>query len=60
MRVVIIVEGGLVQEVYSDDAKTDLEIIDLDTDDADELGLINAGLKNLENDLLNDRLDRVY
>jgi hypothetical protein len=32
-KVYIVVEDGLVREVYSEAAKIDIEIIDLDTDD---------------------------
>ena len=33
MKVVIIVDGGLVQEVYSDDGAVEVEVIDLDVSD---------------------------
>ena len=36
-KVSIIVKDGLVQEVFSEDPNVDIEIIDLDADDAVEL-----------------------
>lgn len=35
-KVYIVVEEGLVREVFSEDAEVDIEIIDLDTDDNTE------------------------
>lgn len=34
-KVYIVVEDGLVREVFSEDKEVDIEIIDLDTDDND-------------------------
>jgi len=32
-RIVIVVEGGLVQEVFSTEKDTDVEVLDLDTEE---------------------------
>ncbi len=37
IKVSIVVEGGLVQEVFSEDPNIDVEIIDMDAEDALEL-----------------------
>ena len=36
-KITIIVKGGLVQEVFFNDPTVEIEVIDLDVDDANEL-----------------------
>ena len=35
-KIVVVVEDGMVQSVYTDDPNDDVEIIDLDSDELDE------------------------
>lgn len=41
MRIIIRVEGGMVQAVYSD-GEAAVEVMDHDTDDAEELALVSS------------------
>ena len=50
-KVVIIVRGGIVSEVYSDDKDMDVEVLDMDEeDDLDEINRIDKAYEDVEND----------
>lgn len=59
-RVVIVVEDGMVQNVYAEDELVDIEVIDNDTDDDDRRGWIDEAMKELRADLKNGKLVSVY
>ena len=57
MRVVIVVQGGLVESVYSDVYPVDVEIIDCDTTDPDEHAGVFGMLELIHAD---ENIARVY
>ncbi len=59
-RVVIYVEGGLVQGVYVSDPDISVEVIDADTDDADELAENDKEIKALARDVEEKKLIMQY
>ena len=59
-RVVIVVEGGLVESVYAEDKLVDVEIVDKDSDDGDRQGWINEAVKELRDDVASGKLVSVY
>lgn len=46
-KIHIVVEGGLVQEVYAEGVDVEVEIHDLDTDDYEQLNLIEKDVAQL-------------
>lgn len=48
-NVIVVVEGGRVTEVYSRNKNIEIELIDLDTQDSDELKEKQHRLKEIEN-----------
>lgn len=48
-KIYIIVEDGMVQTVYSNDEKIDVEVIDLDTTDWEEEEELRDQLEQIEN-----------
>ena len=59
-RVVIVVEGGLVEGVYAEDKLVDAEIIDKDSDDEGRRGWIDEAVKELREDVASGKLVSVY
>ena len=59
-RVVIIVEGGLVSEVYADDKNVDLSFIDLDTNDRDIMEYNKTAMRGLNEEIEKGLLVKVY
>ena len=51
-RVVIVVKGGRVYEVYAKDSAVDIEIIDCDTDDPCRAAEAEEALKEVKSDKL--------
>lgn len=51
-RVVIVVKGGRVYEVYAKDSAVDIEIIDCDTDDPSRAAETEEALKDVKSDKL--------
>lgn len=60
LRVVVVVEGGIVQAVYASDTRIGVEVIDTDTDDADECDSIDQALKALEQDVSSGSMTQTY
>lgn len=50
MKSIIVIEGGIVQSVYTDADDLDVEIVDLDTEDPDELKETEERLEEIERD----------
>lgn len=50
MKSIIVIEGGIVQSVYTDADDLDVEIVDLDTEDPDELKETEERLEEVERD----------
>ena len=59
-RIVIIVEGGLVQSVLSDTKEVCVDVIDLDTDDEEEAESAEAAYNEARADLASGSLCIVY
>lgn len=59
-RVVIVVEDGVVENVYAEDKLVDVEIVDKDSDDGDRQGLIDEAVKELREDVTSGKLVSVY
>ena len=45
MKIAVIIRGGMVEEVRSDSPDVELQIVDLDTQDPDDLEAANEALK---------------
>ena len=59
-RIVIFVEGGIVQSVLSDSKEVSVEVIDLDTDDETEAAYADAACSAAEAELASGSLCCVY
>ena len=59
-RIVIVVEGGMIQSVYAEDKHVDIQIIDCDTDDTIVADLVEIDLADLSNDCKAGKLIEVY
>lgn len=59
-RVVIVVEAGMVENVYAEDKLVDVEIVDKDSDDGDRQVSISEAVKKLDEDVASGKLVSVY
>lgn len=59
-RIVIFVEGGIVQSVLSDSKEVSVEVIDLDTDDESEAACADAACSAVDAELASGALCCVY
>jgi len=59
-RIVVVVEGGVVQSIYATNKEVDVEVIDCDTDDPEHGEEIDKALAQLKKDYDSEELCEVY
>lgn len=59
-RIVVFVEGGIVQSVLSDTKEVSVEVIDLDTDDEEEAAYVDSACASAEAEVASGSLCIVY
>lgn len=59
-RIVVVIEGGMLQYVFSEDPDVDVEVIDRDSDDPEERKTSSASMKDALEDLESGKLTLVY
>lgn len=59
MRIIIRVEGGMVQAVYAD-GEAAVEVLDLDTDDAEELAIVSSWEEVVTLEMDSGTLKQIY
>ena len=59
-RIVILVENGMVSEVFAETSRVSVEVLDLDTDDSDRCAEIEYAKKRLNEEIRTGRLVSVY